>query len=166
MRVARGGLFAFGLVTLSFLSVSLLIRWLGALNVCFATGLSSVIVFYCLAGKTLVTEVKEVFTALDSSVEEDRRQVGRIVGRDVSALAAQQIRTAALETLSENLSDGVVAPLFWYMLLGAPGMFAYKMVNTLDSMTGYKTERYRRFGRLAARLDDVANFIRRRLWYC
>ncbi|MDR1257686.1 MAG: adenosylcobinamide-phosphate synthase CbiB [Tannerellaceae bacterium] len=163
LRVVKGGLLALVLVGLSFLSVYFALRWLGAINAGLAAGLSSVIVFYCLAGKTLITEVKEVFAALDSSVEEGRRQVGRIVGRDVSALDARQIRTAALETLSENLSDGVVAPLFWYMLLGAPGMFAYKMVNTLDSMIGYKTERCRLFGRWAARIDDVANFIPARL---
>ena len=87
----------------------------------------------------------------------------RIVGRDTSALSAQEVRTAALETLAENLSDGVVAPLFWYLLLGVPGMLAYKMVNTLDSMVGYKNERYRRFGCFAARLDDVANYIPARL---
>ena len=90
-------------------------------------------------------------------------QVARIVGRDTSALSAQEVRTAALETLAENLSDGVVAPLFWYLLLGVPGMLAYKMVNTLDSMVGYKNERYRRFGCFAARLDDVANYIPARL---
>ena len=90
-------------------------------------------------------------------------QVARIVGRDTSELSAQEVRTAALETLAENLSDGVVAPLFWYLLLGVPGMLAYKMVNTLDSMIGYRNERYRRFGCFAARLDDVANFIPARL---
>ena len=76
---------------------------------------------------------------------------------------AQEIRTAALETLAENLSDGVVAPLFWYMLLGVPGMAAYKMINTLDSMIGYKTERYKDFGCWAAHIDDVANWISARL---
>ena len=68
------------------------------------------------------------------SVEEGRRQVARIVGRDTSALSAQEVRAAALETLAENLSDGVIAPLFWYLLLGVPRMVAYKMINTLDSM--------------------------------
>jgi len=78
-------------------------------------------------------------------------------------LSPQQIRTAALETLSENLSDGVIAPLFWFILLGVPGMFAYKMVNTLDSMIGYKNERYEQFGCWAARIDDIANYIPARL---
>ena len=121
------------------------------------------VVFYCLAGTTLIREVRAVFLALDRSLDEGRRQVARIVGRDTSQLSAQEVRTAALETLAENLSDGVVAPLFWFALLGAPGMLAYKMVNTLDSMIGYRTERYRDFGCWAARIDDVANYIPARL---
>lgn len=120
-------------------------------------------IFYCLAGTTLIREVRMVFRAVDESLEAGRRQVARIVGRDTSELSAQEIRTAALETLAENLSDGVVAPLFWYALLGVPGMLAYKMVNTLDSMIGYKTERYRLFGRVAARIDDAANYIPARI---
>ena len=120
-------------------------------------------VFYCLAGTTLIREVRQVFFALDRSLEEGRQQVARIVGRDTSHLSAQEVRTAALETLAENLSDGVVAPLFWLLLLGTPGMLAYKMVNTLDSMIGYHTERYLEFGCIAAHIDDVANYIPARL---
>ena len=122
-----------------------------------------IIVFYCLAGTTLIREVRMVFLALDRSLEEGRRQVARIVGRDTSELSAQEVRTAALETLAENLSDGVVAPLFWLAIAGTPGMFAYKMVNTLDSMIGYRTERYKDFGCWAAHIDDVANYIPARL---
>ncbi|MDE6654707.1 MAG: cobalamin biosynthesis protein, partial [Muribaculaceae bacterium] len=103
----------------------------------------AILIFYCLAGTTLVREVRQVFIAVDESLDKGRVQVGRIVGRDTSALSAQEIRTAALETLAENLSDGVIAPLFWYAVLGVPGMVAYKMVNTLDSMIGYRNERYR-----------------------
>ena len=125
--------------------------------------IDAVIVFYCLAGTTLIREVREVFLALDRSLEEGRTQVARIVGRDTSALSAQEVRTAALETLAENLSDGVVAPLFWLALLGTPGMLAYKMVNTLDSMIGYRTERYRDYGCWAARIDDAANYVPARL---
>ena len=123
----------------------------------------AVVVFYCLAGTTLIREVRAVFLALDRSLDEGRAQVARIVGRDTSELSAQEVRTAALETLAENLSDGVIAPLFWFTLLGTPGMLAYKMVNTLDSMIGYRTERYRDFGCWAARIDDVANYIPARL---
>ncbi|MDE6561042.1 MAG: adenosylcobinamide-phosphate synthase CbiB [Muribaculaceae bacterium] len=119
----------------------------------------SILVFYCLAGTTLIREVRMTFVAVDESLEAGRRQVGRIVGRDTSGLSAQEIRTAALETLAENLSDGVIAPLFWYAVLGVPGMMAYKMVNTLDSMIGYRNSRYKDFGCVAARIDDVANYI-------
>ncbi len=121
------------------------------------------IVFFCLAGTTLIREVRQVFVALDHSLEEGRKQVARIVGRDTSALSAQEVRTAALETLAENLSDGVIAPLFWFALLGTPGMLAYKMVNTLDSMIGYRTQRYKNFGCWAAHIDDIANYIPARL---
>ncbi len=125
--------------------------------------LYSIVLFYCLAGTTLIREVKMVFAAVDRSLEEGRQQVSRIVGRDTAALSAQEVRTAALETLSENLSDGVVAPMFWFGWLGLPGMITYKMINTLDSMIGYKTERYIRFGRVAAKIDDVANFLPARI---
>ena len=121
------------------------------------------IVFYCLAGTTLIREVRAVFLALDRSLDEGRKQVAHIVGRDTSELSAQEVRTAALETLAENLSDGVIAPLFWFAVLGVPGILAYKMVNTLDSMIGYKTDRYRDFGCWAAHIDDIANYIPARL---
>lgn len=126
-------------------------------------GFDIICVFFCLAGTTLIKEVRMVFETVDRSLEEGRIQVARIVGRDTSELSAQEVRTAALETLAENLSDGVIAPLFWYLLLGVPGMMAYKMVNTLDSMIGYHSDRYLLFGRVAARVDDVANYIPARL---
>ena len=123
----------------------------------------SLIIFWCLAGTTLIREVRQTFLAVDRSLEEGRKQVARIVGRDTTELSAQEIRTAALETLAENLSDGVIAPLFWFAIGGVPGMLAYKMVNTLDSMIGYKTDRYKDFGCFAARLDDVVNYIPARI---
>ncbi len=123
----------------------------------------TIVIFYCLAGTTLIREVRQVFLALDRSLDEGRKQVARIVGRDTKELSAQEVRTAALETLAENLSDGVIAPLFWFAILGTPGMLAYKMVNTLDSMIGYRTERYLDFGCWAARIDDIANYIPARL---
>ena len=131
-------------------------QWIGV-------GVSAIFIFYFLAGKTLIKEVRMVFEAVDESLDKGRAQLSRIVGRDTAQLDAQEIRTAALETLAENLSDGVIAPLFWYMLLGIPGMAAYKMINTLDSMIGYKTDRYKDFGCWAAHIDDVANWIPARL---
>lgn len=162
-RMMKGALFSIILILSSFLVLFFIIKGLDYVNPYLSIAFSSVVVFFCLAGKTLIDEVRNVFVAVDSSVEEGRKQVARIVGRDTSALSPQQIRTAALETLSENLSDGVIAPLFWFILLGVPGMFAYKMVNTLDSMIGYKSDRYKQFGCWAARIDDVANYIPARL---
>ena len=159
-RKLKGALVAIGLIAATF-AIGTMINWY--CNTTLLPIINAVIVFYCLAGTTLIREVRQVFLALDRSLEEGRTQVARIVGRDTSELSAQEVRTAALETLAENLSDGVIAPLFWLAVLGAPGMLAYKMVNTLDSMIGYKTERYRDFGCWAAHIDDVANYIPARL---
>ena len=160
-RMAKGAALAACLILLVFFAVWGLKRLVP--NVVIWLILDTIIIFYCLAGTTLIREVREVFLALDRSLDEGRRQVARIVGRDTSQLSAQEVRTAALETLAENLSDGVIAPLFWFALLGTPGLLAYKMVNTLDSMIGYRTERYKDFGCWAARIDDVANYIPARL---
>lgn len=162
-RFYKGGLLTLILVAGIFLLTRLLLSWAENIDLYLYQLLIGIGVFYCLAGKTLITEVKTVFEAVDRSVEEGRMQVGRIVGRDTSSLSPQEIRAAALETLAENLSDGVVAPMFWFAFLGLPGMMAYKMINTLDSMIGYKNERYKEFGEAAARLDDVANYIPARL---
>ena len=159
--MAKGAVLAVSLIVMVF-GLWWLVRRLTP-NPWVLLALDAVVVFYCLAGTTLIREVREVFLALDRSLDEGRRQVARIVGRDTSQLTAQEVRTAALETLAENLSDGVIAPLFWFALLGTPGMLAYKMVNTLDSMIGYRTERYRQFGCWAARIDDVANYLPARL---
>ena len=162
-RNAKGAVVAICLIALVFALTWLVRYWLLSLSSYLLLLLDAIIIFYCLAGTTLIREVREVFFALDRSLEEGRQQVARIVGRDTTELSAQEVRTAALETLAENLSDGVIAPLFWFALLGTPGMLAYKMVNTLDSMIGYKTERYKDFGCWAAHIDDVANYIPARL---
>jgi len=162
-RKLKGALLAVSLIAGVFVLTWLVQRLFFTFHFSLFTLLNALIVFFCLAGTTLIREVREVFLALDRSLDEGRRQVARIVGRDTSELSAQEVRTAALETLAENLSDGVIAPLFWFMLLGAPGMLAYKMVNTLDSMIGYRTDRYRNFGCWAARIDDIANYIPARL---
>ena len=162
-RKAKGAVVAILLIALVFALTWLIRYWLLLLSSYLLLLFDAIIIFYCLAGTTLIREVREVFFALDRSLEEGRQQVARIVGRDTSELSAQEVRTAALETLAENLSDGVIAPLFWFSLLGTPGMLAYKMVNTLDSMIGYKTERYKDFGCWAAHIDDVANYIPARL---
>ena len=168
-RQLKGAILAITLILLIFIATFLLRYLFSKLPSPFGEGMGVrllfdiIIIFYCLAGTTLIREVRNVFLALDRSLEEGREQVARIVGRDTSELSAQKVRTAALETLAENLSDGVIAPLFWLALLGTPGMLTYKMVNTLDSMIGYRTERYKDFGCWSARIDDVANYIPARL---
>lgn len=127
-------------------------------------GIASLFVFYGLANCSLIEESRAVICALEKKgIEAGRQRLSWIVGRDTSELSAREIYTAVLETMSENLSDGVVAPLFYYAVGGFPAMMAYKMVNTLDSMIGYKDGRYRDFGCCAARLDDVLNYIPARL---
>ena len=170
-RKVKGAFVAIGLIAVTYIATCFLCYVLNYIGCTFFTLHSSLftcffealIVFFCLAGTTLIREVRAVFLALDRSLDEGRKQVARIVGRDTSELSAQEVRTAALETLAENLSDGVIAPLFWFAVLGVPGMLAYKMVNTLDSMIGYKTDRYRDFGCWAAHIDDIANYIPARL---
>lgn len=159
-RQLKGALMALFLIATVFVGVWSL---LFILPPYWRAGISTLLIFFCLAGTTLIREVREVFRAVDRSLEDGRKQVARIVGRDTSELSAQEIRTAALETLAENLSDGVIAPLFWLAVGGVPAMAAYKMVNTLDSMIGYQTERYKDFGCWAAHIDDIANYIPARL---
>lgn len=162
-RRMKGAALAVTLIATTFGATAGLIALAGMASPALRTAVEAVMIFYCLAGTTLIKEVKGVFAALDVSTEQGRKQVSRIVGRDTSQLTDNEIRKAALETLAENLSDGVIAPMFWLLLLGVPGMAAYKMINTLDSMIGYRTERYKRFGTAAARIDDAANYIPARL---
>ncbi|MBP5518072.1 MAG: cobalamin biosynthesis protein CobD [Bacteroidales bacterium] len=162
-RVLKGALTAVLLIAITIILFLAIDYFAIKLHIICAIIVRSIFVFFFLAGTTLIREVREVFKAVDRSLEEGRCQVARIVGRDTSGLSAQEIRTAALETLAENLSDGVIAPLFWYLIGGLPAMAAYKMVNTLDSMIGYKTARYKDFGMVAAKIDDVANWIPARL---
>ncbi len=116
-----------------------------------------------LAQKSLADHVRAVAEALPRSLPQARLEVSKIVGRDPSDLNQSGIAKAALETLAENASDGVVAPFIWYALLGLPGLVAYKAINTADSMIGHKSEKYLGFGWAAARLDDLVNLPASRL---
>lgn len=123
--------------------------------------------FWCwqaLAVKGLAEESKNVYRQLAAEdLPGARRVVARIVGRDTQALTEEGVTKAAVETVAENFSDGVVAPLFYMMIGGAPLALCYKAVNTMDSMIGYKNQRYLQFGRAAAKLDDAANYLPSRL---
>lgn len=120
--------------------------------------------FYGLSNRCLIEEGFKVEKVLQSGdLVAARKQLSMIVGRQTEHLTPTQIRSAVVETLSENLSDGVVAPLFYFAIGGVPLMMMYKMINTLDSMVGYKNEKYHEFGFVSAKMDDVANFIPARL---
>ncbi|WP_299548782.1 adenosylcobinamide-phosphate synthase CbiB [uncultured Tateyamaria sp.] len=116
-----------------------------------------------LAHRSLVSHVTAVANGLRQSVEEGRRAIRMIVSRDVSTSSSSQVTRAGIESLSENFSDGVIAPAFWFLIAGVPGILIYKVVNTADSMVGYLTPRHAEFGWAAARLDDVLNWIPARL---
>jgi adenosylcobinamide-phosphate synthase len=117
-----------------------------------------------VAQRSLFDHVAAVARALtDGGLLAGREAVRHIVGRDPASLDAHGVARAAIESLAENFSDGVVAPVFWYLVLGLPGLFAYKMANTLDSMIGHRTPHYLAFGWAAARLDDLANFVPARI---
>ena len=123
--------------------------------------------FWCaqaLAARGLVQESTNVYRELiKPDLPAARRAVSRIVGRDTAALTAEGVTKAAVETVAENASDGVIAPLFYMLLGGAPLALTYKAINTMDSMLGYKNERYLYFGRVPAKLDDAANYLPSRL---
>ena len=125
---------------------------------------SAFLCWQCFAARCLMTEAKKVVTCLETQgLAAGRRQVAMLVGRDTENLSEEQVIKAAVETVAENTSDGVVAPLLWMVLFGAAGGLLYKAINTMDSMVGYKNDRYLHFGRAAAKLDDGANYIPARL---
>jgi adenosylcobinamide-phosphate synthase len=122
------------------------------------------IVAIFLAQKSLADHVQKVADGLrDEGLDGGRKAVAMIVGRDPETLDEPAVCRASIESLAENFSDGAVAPAFWYLLLGLPGLLAYKMLNTADSMIGHKSEKYLYFGWASARLDDAANYVPARL---
>jgi len=131
------------------------------------TGLGSVVevitVAILLAHKSLVEHVSEVAQSLRMSLFSGQRSVAMIVGRDTAKMDAEQVSRAAIESMAENFSDGFVAPVFWFLVAGLPGIIIYKAINTADSMIGYKNKTFKDFGWATARLDDVVNWIPARL---
>jgi adenosylcobinamide-phosphate synthase len=150
------------LVTLALLAIGLVVGWL--IQSLPDRGVVEVVVLaVLLAQKSLVEHVRAVATGLRRSVADGRAAVAMIVGRDTGQMTGPDVARAAIESAAENLSDGVVAPVFWYLVLGLPGIVAYKLINTADSMIGHMTPQYREFGWASARLDDVLNLIPARL---
>lgn len=121
----------------------------------------SVVLWASIGWKSLIQHVRAVIVAVDTDTA--HRQISRIVSRDTKAMSLDDARRAALESLAENASDGVIAPLFWFLLLGPVGAAAYRMINTLDAMWGYRNDRYLNFGFWAAKVDDVANWLPARI---
>nr|WP_319248994.1 adenosylcobinamide-phosphate synthase CbiB [uncultured Celeribacter sp.] len=116
-----------------------------------------------LAQRSLIDHVRAVARGLEHSLDDGRQSVAMIVGRDTAAMDEAAVARAAIESAAENFSDGVIAPAFWFLLFGLPGILAYKAINTADSMIGYRTEQHRDFGWASARLDDLVNLIPARL---
>lgn len=133
-------------------------------NIYFGIILDGILIYFCISSKGLVVEGYKVIKFLiQDDLDGARKQLSFIVGRDTTNLNRQEIIKAVVETIAENMADGVIAPLFYAGIFGAPLAFAYKAVNTLDSMFGYKNDKYIDFGYFPAKLDDVFNFIPARI---
>lgn len=151
-------------VGVSFLIPKAILFLATKINILISLIIESIMCYYILATKSLRDESMKVYYALkDNNIVEARRYLSYIVGRDVENLNASSIAKAAVETVAENTSDGVIAPMIFIILGGAPLGFMYKAINTLDSMVGYKNDKYVNFGRFSALADDVANYIPSRL---
>jgi adenosylcobinamide-phosphate synthase len=136
---------------------------LGLILAQFGPFVEIIIAAILLAQRSLTVHVTDVARALRLSVGDGRLVVARIVSRDCREMTAPQIARAAIESASENLSDGIIAPAFWFLIAGLPGLLIYKIINTADSMIGYRNEQYKDFGWAAARTDDVLNLLPARL---
>ena len=159
-----GALMATLLVASVWIICLLLVRIAAAIHPAAGILVQAVMIYICISARSLADAALAVGKALgQSGLGAARQAVSMIVGREVDRLDEKGVTRAAVETVAENLVDGVVSPLFFAVLGGAPLAMAYKMINTLDSMVGYKNDRYLLFGRFAARMDDVANFIPARL---
>lgn len=162
--IVSGALFAVSLVAAAWSLTSLVIHAADAVDPIFRNIIEVLLIFYAISARSLEDSALEVYRPLKlNRLQQARSGLASIVGRDVIDLKQDGIARAAVETVAENLVDGVVSPLFYAAIGGAPLAMAYKMINTLDSMIGYKNDAYRHFGKTAAKIDDIANFIPARL---
>lgn len=161
----RNGFLLLGAVALSvFLIVYSFVALAYSVNIFAGIAVEALLIASGLAQKSLKDAALDVYRPLaDKNMMLAREKLSWIVGRDTEGLDESEITRGVVETVSENTSDGVTAPLFWAFLLGAPGLWLYKSVNTLDSMVGYRNEEFERFGYASAKADDVLNFIPSRL---
>jgi len=159
-----GAFFSISLVAAVWALASFVIQAANLIDPLFRNIIEILLIYYAVSARSLEDSALEVCRSLKlNRLQEARTRLASIVGRDARELKEGGIARAAVETVGENLVDGVVSPLFYAAIGGAPLAMAYKMVNTLDSMIGYKDDSYRHFGKVAARIDDVANFIPARL---
>ncbi len=159
-----GGLYAACLICGTWLITYLTIEISQKIHPLLRIGIEIVLIFYCLSARSLADAAREIYHCLmNAKVDLARQKVSLIVGRDVSRYDAAAIARATVETVSEKLVDGVTAPLFFAAIGGAPLAMMYKMINTLDSMVGYKNDAYHRFGKASARIDDIFNYVPVRL---
>ena len=149
-------------IILAFILPYLLLKFLKKYNTIYNI-VNIYLIYTCIAARSLHKEAMKVYYALDDGIEKARYQLSFIVGRDTMDLTEKEIIKADIETVAENTADGVIAPLFYIMLLGGPGGLMYKMVNTMDSMLGYKNEKYMDLGFFPAKVDDIYNYIPARL---
>jgi len=155
-----GAFFAISLIAGTWTLTFVLMKTAQYIHPLAKAGVEILIIYYCISIRSLESSAMAVFGALTQRrLDDAKTKVSRIVGRDVESLDRDGISRATVETVGENLVDGVISPLFYAAIGGAPLAMAYKMINTLDSMIGYKNEKYRDFGKVAARIDDIANFI-------
>ena len=151
-------------VLIVFIFTNLILKLSYGLNYIFGIMVSGITIYFCIATKSLKVEALRVVKALkDNDIEEARHRLSYIVGRDTKSLDKEGILRAVVETIAENISDGVVAPILYAGLFGAPFALVYKAVNTMDSMFGYKNDKYYDFGYFPAKLDDIFNYIPARL---
>ena len=165
VKIFKGGVLVFVVVTVSYgagLAVSVLAKMTGSFTA--EIFIEALALSFMISPRSLAEAGREIYALLEAeNLQQARYKVGWIVGRDTVNLNEAEIVRATVETVSENTVDGIISPLFFFAVGGLPLAVAYRAVNTMDSMLGYKNERYLYFGRVAARLDDVANFIPARI---
>jgi adenosylcobinamide-phosphate synthase len=163
-QALAGALFTLSLIALTFCTALILTRLFWTVSPLAGFTVETILIYFCISAKDLEKSAMNAYRLLvENNIENARKELAMIVGRDTNHLSDQGASRACVETVAENLVDGVIAPLFFAALGGAPLALAYKMINTLDSMVGYKNEKYLLFGKASARIDDVANYLPARL---
>lgn len=159
-----GLFFALFLISTTWAGAAALLKILAFIHPWLAQGIEILLLYFCFSATSLVQAAQAVAHPLEArDLDAARKKVAMIVGRETQTLDEAGVTRATIETVAENFVDGFLSPLIFALVLGVPGVLAYKMINTLDSMVGYQNETYRLFGRASARIDDAANFIPARI---